>query len=458
MASSLTAALILTFLLTLAEGQQRYDYKQALNLSLLFFEAQRAGHLPADNRVPWRGDSCTQDRGDNGEDLTGGYFTQGTTATFIFPNAAATTLLAWGLLDFEDAYLSADLRIRVREAIQWGADHLVKCHTSAEELYVFLGDPLYWGRPEDISSPRYAAKISHNKPGSEVAAEAAAALAASSIVLRSMRETYKHHARQLYEFAKNYRGDYQFAVPNVTGYYKSWSGDEDELIWAAIWLYRATTERRYLNEAEQFYEQFNLKSRFPIAFSWDEKTPGVDLLLYKLTLNNKYKTVIKTFCDKVTDPAFKRTPKGLYNPGYGIAPLRYALNVAFICLNFGEILVGIGENTINPYQNFAVTQLNYALGDTERSYVVGFGSVYPKYPYHVAASCNPSPATCNWEDMSKETPNPNEILGALVGGPETGDDYSDTRHWQDNAVAVDHNSALQSTTAGIISIIEQGRL
>jgi endoglucanase len=40
----------------------------------------------------------------NGEDLTGGYFTQGTTATFVFPNAAATTILAWSMLDFEDAY------------------------------------------------------------------------------------------------------------------------------------------------------------------------------------------------------------------------------------------------------------------------------------------------------------------------------------------------------------------
>jgi len=42
--------------------------------SLLFYEAQRSGKLPADNRIPWRADSALDDRGSNGEDLTGGYY------------------------------------------------------------------------------------------------------------------------------------------------------------------------------------------------------------------------------------------------------------------------------------------------------------------------------------------------------------------------------------------------
>ena len=50
------------------------DYAKVLELSLLFYEAQRSGKLPADNRIPWRGDSALGDRGLNGEDLTGGYY------------------------------------------------------------------------------------------------------------------------------------------------------------------------------------------------------------------------------------------------------------------------------------------------------------------------------------------------------------------------------------------------
>lgn len=50
------------------------DYAKVLELSLLFYEAQRSGKLPSDNRIPWRSDSALGDRGLNGEDLTGGYY------------------------------------------------------------------------------------------------------------------------------------------------------------------------------------------------------------------------------------------------------------------------------------------------------------------------------------------------------------------------------------------------
>ncbi len=51
-----------------------YDYDKVLHASLLFYEAQRSGKLPPDNRIHWRGDSMLDDKGENGEDLTGGYF------------------------------------------------------------------------------------------------------------------------------------------------------------------------------------------------------------------------------------------------------------------------------------------------------------------------------------------------------------------------------------------------
>lgn len=50
------------------------DYAKVLELSFLFYEAQRSGKLPLDNRISWRGDSALNDRGLNEEDLTGGYY------------------------------------------------------------------------------------------------------------------------------------------------------------------------------------------------------------------------------------------------------------------------------------------------------------------------------------------------------------------------------------------------
>ena len=51
-----------------------YGFADAIDKSLLFYEAQRCGPLPDDMRITWRRDSGLTDGDDVGEDLTGGYF------------------------------------------------------------------------------------------------------------------------------------------------------------------------------------------------------------------------------------------------------------------------------------------------------------------------------------------------------------------------------------------------
>ena len=50
------------------------NYREVIRLSLLFYEAQRSGKLPADQRVKWRKDSALDDGKDVNLDLTGGYY------------------------------------------------------------------------------------------------------------------------------------------------------------------------------------------------------------------------------------------------------------------------------------------------------------------------------------------------------------------------------------------------
>ncbi|KAL8601701.1 hypothetical protein ACOMHN_033877 [Nucella lapillus] len=52
----------------------KYNYNEALMKSILFYEAQRSGKLPPDNRIPLRGDSALGDQGDKWEDLTRGWW------------------------------------------------------------------------------------------------------------------------------------------------------------------------------------------------------------------------------------------------------------------------------------------------------------------------------------------------------------------------------------------------
>jgi len=70
-------------------------------------------------------------------------------------------------------------------------------------------DHEFWGRPEEMRMERPVFKITKTGPGSEVAAEAAAALAAASLVLKRTHRPVAFkalkHAKKLYEFATLYR-------------------------------------------------------------------------------------------------------------------------------------------------------------------------------------------------------------------------------------------------------------
>ena len=107
----------------------KYNYKEVLHKSLLFYEAQRSGHLPKSNRILWRKNSMLNDGSSVGYDLTGGYFDAGDYVKFSFPMASAMTLLAWGMVEFSDGYKFAGEYQNGLNALKWGADYLIKCHT-----------------------------------------------------------------------------------------------------------------------------------------------------------------------------------------------------------------------------------------------------------------------------------------------------------------------------------------
>ena len=64
----------------------------------------------------------------------------------------------------------------------------------------------------------------------------------------------------------------------------------------------------------------------------------------------------------------------------------------------------------------------YMLGDSGRSYVVGFGNNPPSHAHHRGASCQKesSPGSgqppCSYTDYALPSSNPNILYGALVGG------------------------------------------
>ena len=90
-------------------------------------------------------------------------------------------------------------------AVRWGADYLARAHAADETLYVQVGDGdsdhSCWQRPEDMDTPRTSYSVDASRPGSDIAGETAAALAAASVAFRPLDPGYSAmllgHAEQV---------------------------------------------------------------------------------------------------------------------------------------------------------------------------------------------------------------------------------------------------------------------
>ena len=252
------------------------------------------------------------------------------------------------------------------------------------------------------------------------------------------------HAEDLFNFADQYRGVYSNSISDASKFYNSWSGYNDELVWGAIWLYKATGNQEYLDKAINYYDQFGFSGQTDF-FSWDNKLPGAQILLAQLSGQQRFIDDALKVCNYYVN--YQRSPQGrTHYLQWG--SLRYAANAALICLQASDL-----ENGNEEMRNYALGQLEYMLGSTGRSFVVGFGTNPPTQPHHAAASCPLAPENCDWSNFYLDQPNPNILYGALVGGPSGlhDDTLNDKRNdYIENEVTLDYNSGFQSALAGLL--------
>ncbi|PON39900.1 Glycoside hydrolase [Parasponia andersonii] len=431
-----------------------YDYKDALGKAILFFEGQRSGKLPGNQRVSWRGNSALSDGKPEDVNLVGGYYDAGDNVKFGWPMAFSVSLLSWAAVEYRAEISSANQLDYLLRAIRWGSDFLLKAHTSPTTLYTQVGDGnadhQCWERPEDMDTSRALYKITSGSPGTEVAAEAAAALSAASVVFKGVDSSYSSrllsHSQSLFEFADKYRGSYQGSCP----FYCSYSGYQDELLWAASWLYKASGNNKYLN-----YVSSNKGwSQVVSEFSWDNKFVGAQTLLAKEFYSGKkdlekYKSDIESFVCAVmpgsSSVQIKTTPGGLLYTRDS-SNLQYVTTSTLVLFIYSKTLnsahvagvqCGSAKFSASQIRAFAKSQVDYILGNNpmKTSYMVGFGSKYPTQLHHRGSSIpslriHPTKVGCNegqTEYYSSSKPNPNVHVGALVGGPNSNDQFNDVR-------------------------------
>ncbi|KAJ4803775.1 Endoglucanase [Rhynchospora pubera] len=436
------------------------NYADALGKSILFFEGQRSGKLPPGQRMTWRGNSGLSDGSTANVDLVGGYYDAGDNVKFGLPMAFTTTMLAWSVLEF-GRLMQGELN-NAKAAVRWGSDYLLKAATATPNtLYVQVADPNQdhscWERPEDMDTPRNVYKITSQNPGSDVAAETAAALAAASLVFKRSDPAYSskllHAAMRVFDFANRYRGSYSDSLSSVVcPFYCSYSGYHDELLWGASWLHRASNNFTYMSYIQSNGALLGAGDD-DYSFSWDDKRVGTKILLSKGFLKNKvqglqlYKAhsdnYICSLIPGTNSYQAQYTPGGLFYKESG-SNLQYVTATSFLLLTYSKYLrstgatVSCGSSVLTPSQliSLAKKQVDYILGQNPAgmSYMVGFGSHYPLRVHHRGSSLpsfhsHPGHISCNdgFQYLHSNSPNPNLLVGAVLGGPDNKDSFSDNR-------------------------------
>ena len=122
-------------------------------------------------------------------------------------------MLSWSTIEYSNKLRLKKELANAMNTIKWGTEYLIKAHPTADVLYGEVGDCVSdhecWQRPEEMTTPRTIYRIDNQHPGSDLAAETAAAFTAASIAFKSTNPKYAFqlliHAQQVRTYLPMYR-------------------------------------------------------------------------------------------------------------------------------------------------------------------------------------------------------------------------------------------------------------
>eukprot|EP01025_Chloroclados_australasicus_P030473 TRINITY_DN3057_c1_g2_i1.p1 TRINITY_DN3057_c1_g2~~TRINITY_DN3057_c1_g2_i1.p1 ORF type:complete len:1210 (-),score=95.83 TRINITY_DN3057_c1_g2_i1:140-3769(-) len=478
------------------------NYSEVLQTVLTFFDAQWSGPIPVvDQVLPWRRSSATTDSvqiDSLSYDLSGGFYTGSLVghAKLTKNIAYSVTLLAWSALTFNQGLNKTDLDKRAQKYIRWGASYIerafledpvnVRNHTLVAAIGNCTVESAYWGRPEDITHSRPVYLLPAYRSPSDLAAQMSAALVASSMYLhRDIPEYSKvlySKAVKLYNIATNFQGLYtdDKRVSDIAQFYPSKSY-RDDLVWASAWLYFASREVVFYQEAMKWYDLYvkldvkegNIENTEHHYFNIENVFWGANMLLAQAKPNtDQFRGYARVFLNTWVCQATYTTRGRAFRAQS--QTLGDTANAAFLAIMYAHQYQEKDDSKYSSvYECYARGQARYILGyDTALwSFVVGsdmqsYGfsiPKYPKYAQHRAASCPFGAARCNRNNSYYvPTENPHVLFGALVEGPQAerltlkkwrvGDDFVDDRKSNGSRVSIENNAGLAALIAGCTEV------
>ncbi|KAK1398842.1 hypothetical protein POM88_008707 [Heracleum sosnowskyi] len=175
------------------------------------------------------------------------------------------------------------------------------------------------------------------------------------------------------------------------------------------------------------------------TFGWDNKHVGARILLSKAFLVQKVQS-LHDYKGQSDNFICSLIPQSQYTPGGLLfkmddSNMQYVTSTSFLLVTYAKYLttsqkvVNCGGSIVTPrkLRTLAKQQVDYLLGDNplKMSYMVGYGPRYPQRIHHRGSSLpsiasHPSKIQCTagFSVMKSQSPNPNILIGAVVGGPD----------------------------------------
>ncbi len=501
--ATVTAALCLTVpsanLTQYVSAAEDYEnFAKALQYSQYFYDANMCGTEVENNtQFKWRGNCHTYDAqlpldtdntnlsadfiskyksvldpdGDGCVDVSGGFHDAGDHVEFGMPEAYAGSTLGWGYYEFRDAYEKTGQNTHIETILRYFNDYFMKTtfRDSSGEVIAFcyqVGegeiDHAYWNAPENDSMKRKGFFLTAEKPQTDYVAATAASLAAGYLNFKDTDKEYADkcldYAEALYKFAMTNTKELSDNEDGPREFYRS-SKWEDDYCWAGMWLYKATKNKTYLDEAlgvlgNDYYAPPTY------VHCWNDVWTGAICLIAECNDEDNY--VINRYMElsgknsyEITDfwSQIEKQTKNCMSGGLGtLSPEKYFFLSQWgsarynTAAQLAALVYDKYNNNGKPseYSEWAKSQMEYLLGKNtaNKAYVVGYNENAVKYPHHRASS-----GLSKCEDTSEQK---HVLYGALVGGPDASDKHVDvTADYIYNEVTIDYNAAFVGACAGL---------
>ena len=456
-------------------ADSNYNYAEALQKSMFFYEVQQSGSLPDWNSVPWREDSMVDEDGKDTDKVPGGWYDAGDHYKFTLTNAYSASMLAWGYIEYKDAVDKAGLGEVYKNNLKWGLDYVLNCDVGGGKMIGTIGDNddhVVWCSAEVYLRKHHLKTGDWERPydtisDSSCLALSAAALAEGYMIFKD--ENYLKHAKSLFASADATRSNESQGAQKSFYPTTSWV---DDCMYAACWLYKATGDESYLEKVKKDYiPEFPLENqstdrKYTWGLCWDDTSQAAAFLYAQITGEKEWIDHVSHHLDYWGPDGYggkkiNYTPDGLawlFNWGC----LRHATTTAWLAELASDTIFKDDATLSAKYKKWAEGQMNYCFGDNKQklSYVLGMGDKNPTAVHHRTAS---GIHDDHWNNLGQasggdegwQTEYAHTLYGALIGGPDQSGNYDMTKigvsDYQYSEVAIDYNAGYTACLCALIN-------